>query len=548
MEKNLNKLQIRAKTMSILSELKTDKELSHDKFKEYIEALNEITDKEDLFDILAKELNKTQEPYITAIKAILIETIPLDILKDKILDILTSKKVTDQGKYQLIQLLKDTGATVDYEKFFNYFENPESIIDYDTEKLLEFATVNPETQIDFLDFLTSLPNSDKLMLINSLNEDYEGENLANILAPILYSNIDSEILKRTVEILGASKSSLAIEPINYVMNQTEDLAIVSLCKKNLSMLKLAGTSEKKAEIFYKMMLSETKIHKCYTTIPDGHDNQGIIVSRINKEGYFQMFAVVINGLSGIIDCFGFNSIGIAELDRIISRFYKNERKIEVTPQYCKSLINKAINLTQIFKEGFPYEFICWNALTKDVNELDASIEELVKQNLEVISLNKSLLQKFYQNDYVDKWFFSTSDNQAFEELINILKQNESLDLKLIETKISEFFDKIWDKQTIQQLDNRIINTAYLINELGEKDNAQILYSLLFNQDFKNELMLNISKKSVYEYFLVLKQNIKEFSLSTNIFRAKKDNTDKTMNSNKVNEIIKNIESNWVDNG
>lgn len=545
MESNLNKLQIRAKVLSILSELKTDTTITHAKFKEHVESLSEIQDKDDLFDILSKELNKVKEPYITAVKTILVETIPSDILKDKILNILTSRKLPDQAKYQLIQVLKDMGGKVDYENFLNYFENPESIIDYDTEKLLEFALVNPETQIDFLDFLTSIADGDKLILINSLNEEYQGENLANILTPILYSEMNEDVIKRVIEILAETKSSLAIEPITYFMGQTEDESLVSFCKKNLNILKLAGATEQKADIFYKMTLSNSKIYKCYTTIPDGHDNQGIIVTRKRNDETYQIYAVVVSGLAGIVDCFGFNSIGIAEIDRIIARFYQSETKIEITPEYCKTIINKAINLNKIFKEKFPYEFICWNNALRDISEYDCSVEDIIKQEIKPIELNKNSLKELYKKNYLDKWFFSADDDKNLREIIdNSLKQNV-IDIKQIETDINESFEKIWNDSATYQLEQRIINTAYLIMETGKIKEAQVLYSILSSPKFKNELMLSIIRKSIYEHFLLMRENIKESQTTTNIFRLRQ-HKESTADIKKINDLIKNIEKNWAD--
>lgn len=545
MDNNLNKLQIRAKVMSLLSEIKTEKDLSHSKFKECANFISEIQEKSDLFEILIKELNKRQEPYNTIISTLLIEVIPEDILKENIMNALVSSKISDEVKYKLIHILNDLGSPLSYEEMVENIKNPEALIDYDTQQLLAHATVNPETQIDFMDFLISLPDSDKLMLINSLSEDFQGDNLANILRPLLYSNINEEILKRVVEILGESKSSLAVEPVNYIITQTEDESLKTFCKKNLNKLKLSGATEEKAIKFYKSVLFNSKIFKCYTTIPDGHDNQGIIVVRTRDDGYFQMFAVVINSITGIIDSFGFNFIGTNELERIISKFYHSEKKIEVPAQYCKSLINRSINLNKIFKESISYEFIAWNTLLQDIEELSITVEEAVKQKNCVIKIDEISLKKLFKTQYLDKWFMTTSDNEMFQELVNKIIKEENVNINAIEVNIDNSFEIIWDKSSTQQLDNRIINTVYLLNEMKDDDNAQILYSILFDPEVKKEIMINIIKKSIYEHMVLLKQNIEEFSTSTNIFKAKQTQAQKTINLQIIKEIIKNIEDNWV---
>lgn len=545
MSNNLNKLQIRARVLSALSDFKSDSTLTQSNFLEYISNLKEIEDKDSLFDILIKELNKAQDITIEIIKATLSETIPHEYLKEKIIALLTSKQISDQSKYHLVQILKDIGSPVDYDSFFSYFSDPDSILDYDTQKLLEVAIVNPETQIDFLDFLTALPDTDKLTLIDSLYEDYQDDNLANILVPILYSDFSSEVLKRTIEILGSTKSSIAIEPLEWIYDNSNDSAVVALAKKNLNMLKLAGASEKRADTFYKLILSNSKIYKCYTTIPDGHGNQGIVFSRVREDETYQVFALVVNHTYGIIDCFGFNMISFPELERIISRFCKSEMKIEVSAEYCKTLINKAITLTKIMKEKFTYEFICWSLLIKDVEELGYSIEDWTKLNLKPIELNKSKLKKLYREDYLDKWFFTASDSEQFKTMIDEFTSDADLNLEKIEEKIDEYCGLIWDSSLCQKLDSQIINTAYLIYILEDIENAQTLYSILNDKKTKEEMMINIIKKSVYEYFVLVKQNIKEAGFTTNIFRAKKEKNDEKMDIKKVENIIKNIETKWV---
>lgn len=545
MDNNLNKLQIRAKVLSALSDLKSDSTLTHTSFLESIACLRDIEDKDSLFDILVKELNKARENTAILLKAILMETIPQECLKERIIAILGSKQVSDQNKYHLLQILKEIGSPVDYDKFFNYFDDPDSILDYDTQKLLEVAIVNPETQIDFLDFLKSLPDSDKITLINSLYEDYEGDNLANILAPILYADFDNSILKRTIEILGDTKSSIGVEPLEWIFNNSEDSLLSSLAKKNLNLLKLAGASEKKANTFYKLILSNSKIYKCYTTIPDGHNNQGIIISRVRNDDTYQVFALVINHIYGIVDCFGFNLLSLPELERIVARFCKNESKIEVSAEYSRAIINKAVTLTKILKEKFSYEFICWSLLIKDVEELDYSLEDWAKQNLKIVELNDSKLKYFYSQDYIDKWFFTTTDNEPFKKMLDELFLDKDLTLQKIESKINECYSLIWTDSILQKFDAQIINTTYLINQLGDIENAQILYSILNNKDAKEEMQLNIIKKSVYEYLVLTKQNIKESAFSTNIFRIKKEKSDDKINIKQVEAIIKSIESQWV---
>lgn len=545
MEKNLNKLQIRAKVFSVLSEIKQINHLRFNSFSGHVKQLEDIEDKDTLFDILFKELCKAQDLYLEIIVFTISETIPKEVLKDKILSLLSSKNISDDIKYHLIQILKDSGTPVNYDKFFDYFDNPDAILNYDTQKLLEVAVVNPETQIDFLDFLMSLPDADKLTLINSLYEDYEGDNLANILIPILPADFSPEVLLRTVEILGETKSSIAIPPIKNLMEDTKDVLIKSACKKSLNMLKLSGASELRADGFYKLILSESKVHKCYTTIPDGHYNQGFIIIRRRESDMYQMFALVASHIYGIVDCFGFNYLAHSELQRIIDRFCKNDPKIEVPSEYCKTMIDKAVNLSRIFSGHYSYEFACWSVLAKDFNEMNFSIEDWIESNIETVVLDKNLLKQFYKKDYIDRWFFTIADNEPFRDMVDELLSSSS-DIASLESKVSDYYNRIWDAESVRILESKIINTVYLINLKGEKEDAAVLYSLIKNQKYLDEFKMSIIKKSIYEHFMMLKQNIEDSASKTNIFKFKNIKETDKEELKKIKDIIKIIEKYWVE--
>ncbi len=545
MENNFNKLQIRAKVLSVLSDLKMSSSLTQVQFLEAVSVLKGINDNDALFEIILKELSKSQGETTVIIKAMLVELLPPEMLKNNIFALLPSKIITDQTKYDLIQVLREVGGTIDYDNFFNYFSDPDSILDYDTQKLLEFAIVNPETQIDFLDFLTALPLPDKMTLINSLSEDYAGDNLANILSPIVYSDFDTPVLKRTIEILGETKSSIAFHPIKWAYENLDDESLVSMAKKNLSKLKLSGASEKKAKSFYKFILSESKIDKCYTTIPDGHSNQGVLVTRVRQDGSIQMFALVVNNLFGIVDCFGFNSLSPNELERIVTRFCKSDDKIEVTPKYCKMLIDKAISATKQAKEKLSYEFVCWSLLLKDVERAEYDLYEWAKINLKQIELLKTDLDSLYSEPYLDRWFFTPSDNNGFKEFIDDVMSKADLEYSYIEEKISAYYDKIWSEETVNYFNFNLVNTAYLIYKSGDIKNANILYSVLLSEEIKSQMQLEMIRKSVYEYMISTKQNLKEVVFSTNIFRVNKEKKEQKIDIKKIDDIIKYIETEWV---
>ena len=88
---------------------------------------------------------------------------------------------------------------------------------------------------DFLDFLSTLPDTDKVILLNSLGNDYSKDELANMLIPVFLSFSDTEAGKTALEILGNSKSQLAYHALNCALEFVPENIVPSI-KKNFSVL------------------------------------------------------------------------------------------------------------------------------------------------------------------------------------------------------------------------------------------------------------------------------------------------------------------------
>lgn len=541
----LNKLQIRAKLLPVLSELKADNRLTFEVFMDKTKEFHEIEDLKTMFDILCKELSKQNEDkYVDILRAVCIEYIPREQFEPMAMAILESPNEPDMLKYQIIQIFKAIGKEIDYQDFFEYLNDAEAIINYDTEKLLEHAVVNPETQIDFLDFLAALPTDDKGLLINSLAEDYTGNNLANILSPILYADYPEDVLFKTIGILGETKSPLAIDALEFLHLITDSDEIRTACKKSLNMLKLAGATKQAAEVFYKKVMSESTPYKCYTGVPDGHYNQGFIFSRKRKDGSLMMFSLVVSKLYGIVDSFGFFNLSEQEFERIALRFSKDEIRFEVSPEYCKMLLNNAFELTKTRRETMKYEFICWSMLMCDITPLEQNELQWVHEHITPIRINKKIANLLYSTNYIDKWFFTPKDNEEFKNLIDDFINQEKLTLEYIEEAIDKAFDEIWKEETDTLLLQNIITTCYLFGYTDFTDYAKILYSVLYNEELKAEMKSDMIKKSVYEYLFNQKQHHKEFRFPTNIFRRKEEKA-KEIDIKTIDRLVEEMEEKWV---
>lgn len=540
----LNKLQIKAEILTVISKLQTNLEMAN--ADESLKVLMAQEDKKAVLDILLKELIKTNEQKAILICYLLVKICDKADLENGLWEILKNPSVSDITKTIVLNLLKDLGNKVNYEKFSEYFENPAEVIDADTQRLLHVAIINPEAQIDFLDFLNSLSDMDKNMLIQSLGDDYSSDDLANILNPLVLYDPTSELGKIAIGILGTTKSQLALHSLSEALEFVKDEETISLIKKSISSLKISGVREDNAIEFYKSVLS-TKPYQSYTSYPDGHGNQAIIFSRERENESIQLVAVVINDCWGVVDCFGFNDISKAEFERIVNRFYNGDEHVYINASVIKSILQKAEDLTRKTDGQISYEYICWKTLLSDIQEEPVPVELILKTKFDKKPLSDEDLERIYMFDFIQRWFLDTDYNSEFGALTEELnKELAANNFKIdFETIVKENSDRIFSNEEKNLLDKRILMCAYLKYLSGNTQDTQILYSLYFDEDRKSKLIKNIIRKSIYEYYVTLKFRHKEDSKMTNIFALKNKPKTMELTPKQIDLTISIIESLWL---
>ncbi len=545
MEK-LNKLQIRAKILPVIAQLRLTGDLSVEKFTELTEDLKKIDDKPAVFEILTKELEKTEDEGLSAIiRGLMIDLLGFERLEEFINRILYDEKAPDRLKYKLVCTLKAIGKAPAYEDFYNCFEDAESVISYDTQKLLEYATVNPETQIDFLDFLTALKGEDRMLLIDSLANDYSGDNLANILVPILYTDFPEDILLKTCESLGETNSAVAISGFEYLSALTDDETLKNVCSRKLKQIKFAGKTKKDAENFYKKALYDTAPYLCFASVPDGHYNTGLIFSRKRSDGSLMMFCAVVNAAYGVVDAFGFFTLSETEFERIVERFCKNEGYFAIAPENVKYYTDTALKKSKELKMPVKYEFVCWNMILSDVRTPNFDPDEILKATIVPKKIDKAAEKDLFDLGCFDKWFFTTKDNEEFAALIDKMNSSNAINIDGLENLCKEFFDVIWKNETCELFEKNLKNTALLFKLTGLQKKSEEVYSILFDEEFQQKMKEEIIKRSIYDYFVTLRQINREFRMPTNIF-GKRTKKDKEPDARTVDKIIAEIENRWIE--
>lgn len=541
----LSKLQIRAKVLSVISEIKTINSFNEETLNKYINELKEINDRNTLFDIFLKEFIKLSEKEYMFSSLLLKELVSADYIQEKVFDILKSNAYSDEAKYKLVQLLRVIGSNSAYDTIPQYFENPDEVLDLETQKLLDNASVNPEAMLDFLDFVYAVPNNDKKLLLASLKEDYQGDMLANIIYPILYSNFDDDFKLDVIDVLAESKSALAIDAFEYLMKISENEQIINACALGLKKIKFAGATVEKATQYFQNAIKEVKPAEFYTTIPDGNGNQALLISRVNNTKKYVFGAVVINDNFGIIDCFGFYDISQNEFEKIVNKFYKSDGKYQVCAEYIKTRINEALDVSIKNKKTLPYEFICWNILTKDIAPLEISIKDFVDNNVKTKQLTKDELLELLTKDYTLRWFVNTDESEILKRTVNEIYSKTELDDEYLKQCHNTVLNELFNEENINIWKNNLYNLIYLLYTNSEEENASEFYTMLKDEKLFNLFKSVLVQRSIFNHFVTLKENLKQLESTVNIFK-KKVASNSEYKIDKVQNIIDYLEKSWLD--
>lgn len=480
----LNPFEIKAEIVNLFEELKGVK--NFEDYEVHYRLLDSQSDKKIICKLLFKEINNSDSDK-NLLKFLLLRYCTAKELSEKLWSIIKNSMTSNQAKIFALDLLRDIDSNWSYDECEQYLDNPDELVDADTKRILDNAIADPEVQIDFLDFLASLSDSDKVTLLKSLGNDYSKDELANMLVPVFMSMSDTEVGKVALDILGNSKSQLAYHALNSSLDFVDE-KLVPAVKRNLSILKIAGIREDNSLEFYKKLLKNSKPYKFCITYPDGHGNQAIIVSRTTSGGNMQFVAIVIDDYHGIKDCFGFNNITRFECNTIIERFYRGQRALDIEPAILKSIL---INAEKLSKHKIPYEYVCWRNLLADIEP------KPLKLNYKISQLSQKQFEEILVYDFTDYWFLNSTYSDEFEEF---LREIETISCEKYDEFIDQNVEKVFYPEENIIWTNRILNCALLKHFAGEEKAAQNLYSLYNDKKLIRELYKNILRKSVYEYY------------------------------------------------
>ena len=530
----MNKLQIKAEILATMRALTG----SNMPDPSLLTDLKSIEDKKTVLDILIRELVSADEHKSLLICWLLTELIEKEELNNSLWDVIKSPEYNDHVKMIAFNMLKDLGNKIDYEVISGYFEKFNELINKETKELLDTAIMNPEAQIDFMDFLNALTDNDKIMLIKSLEDDYANDALANIVIPVFLFYINTPVGDTALEILAKTKSQLAFHALDQAKKYTNEQTSAKI-NKALSELKLSGIRVDNTIEFYKEILQETKPYKSYISFPDGHGNMAIIFSRIRSNKTLQFLAIVLNPRYGILDAFGFNSMTERDFYKIVDKFYNYQEKYEIDAGVVKYILQHAVEDSYSNEEPLPYEYICWESILLDIEPTKPNV------NLEKKELNQKDIDKLCLSEPVQNWFFdevtSPEFNSFIEKLSKEFRQNNfNIDLDKF---VADNYNTIFTTKELAYQTISFNVAAYLRLLKGDKELAQVFYSLDTNYMF----LTNILRKSIYEYYVGKRYLLKNQKKITNKFEQKIIQQSNDFELLQLDMIISSIEARWVDN-
>lgn len=526
--KQLNPFELKSAITNLLGKINSVNDIQN--CLADFEMLDGQEDKKVISKVLFKEL-LTAEPEKIAVLCFMLEHfVPKDELVTKLWETLKNPNLQTEVKITILNLLRELDADWSYESCEEYLDDAQSLLDESTKQLLNTAVINPEVQIDFMDFMATIRVQDKITLLNSLADDFESDALANILIPIFVSEPNSAEGKEALKLLANTKSQLAL----HTLDEMQHLATGELLqeiKRSLSTVKISGIRQDNTKEFYREILSNSKPYKFYITYPDGHGDQALIFTRITQDERIRFVSIVLNVETGIRDCFGFFDISKFECSKILEKFLKDEKTVDINPESFKTILYNA-EITTIKNNQnnwkLPYEYVCWKNLLIDIDCDNQLLEQILKEQISPSKVDDSTIEKLSEMKISEHWFLDYLYSDEFQNALKEIKTCKSLD-ELVENNLNKVFYDTEKTAWIQ----KIITCAYIKYAIGKDTEAQEIYGLSQNSDILNELFRNILKRSIYEYLMLIKYS--------------KDIDNNGLTHNEIDDKIKYIEEKWVKN-
>ncbi len=419
-----SKLFIRSEVLAVIEYLSVVEAPSKQERNKQIKRLSAIEDRQTVLDILLKELQRTASAStLQAVTELLMELGDIELLQEPLWAIIRHPQSRDEVKDAANLILRHLGDETDPDLYLEYLDDPQGLINRETERMLEVAARNPEALIDFIDFIFSLPVGEQVNLLNSLQADYAPDHLLNIYIPTYLADPPDEIKELVLRNLGntrSKRSALFLDGIKE--DYDEENVFGKIIRKSINELRLAGIYREELFDEYRQeldkphaLLEESEIYQCFVTLTDGIGNQGIVVSRKQKNGDVTMMSVAVNDLHGIIDCFGFFQLSEGDFMKISDKFHEESCKISASPGYCRQKLEAAEELGRRSHHRIPYEYTCWKVMLEDFPHEPVDALAFCRKHAKPEWVVQC--ENLYRHPDFETWFLEDGDHPVVTEIL-----------------------------------------------------------------------------------------------------------------------------------
>lgn len=527
MSDGLNKLQIKRIILDVIDKYETINDFKLPIHKQNMKILNSINAHSSVVDILLKEFYKAEDFKSEVLSLIISSFASLEDVENTLWTFLQDKKLSDDKKQKILSLLRTMGGKIDTTTLYEYLDDFDGVVNKETQDLLETATINMEAQIDFIDFVSTLPEDEQIMLLNCLKEDYDSDQIVAVFAPCLKYTQSTKIKELIIDILGGSKSYMSVESLKFTAQNSNDEKIRRLAIKALNQLKKDGIDIEDDEKVYlreKEICKATKFYKAYISEIDGSGEQGAMFSRISENGFIEVFSVVLSITEGIVDCFGFSTITKKEFQKVLNRFRAETIVVPICAENLKYKLIEAqkINIEKDFP--IPYEYICWSAYLYDIEETPIDYEKLFNTNS--VDLVDKDYEYLYENEIFDTWFFEYEDNKTVDtfikEVINSFEKTPEKISDIIESLIDKNFEAVFTDEMKENYSKMLVEQAFIFNSNKQPKEADLCFALskaiLNNND---RFLKDVLRRTIIQYVsnLTFEEEDKKVDIQ---FKSKKE--------------------------
>lgn len=498
-----SKIQIRALVLQAVLKFKNQNIPSDSEIEKCIKYLSELGECKLVSSILLKEISANSSNYDNIITLLLLAISKPEILSSLIFKLLNSPNVTDAKKLFLINILREQGLNIDYNFIQSHVKNPDAVINSETKRFLHDARVSPEVQIDFFDFYFTVSKQDRNMLVDSIIEDYTGDELANILEPFVYFYPEVHLNEKILTALVNSKSLIALKCLEWCSSNYSDSNIARLADKCHKKMILSGLNPNVSNsVVFKSFLSDSKPLNFWYSCADGNSNISCVFARQLDTGFIQTFFTVFNLYNGPIASFGFNELALHDFKIILHRFFKTSLHCNVNLNEGKLIFDCLCNRGWKNNVNVPYEFICWRHLTFDIDATECDFSSLLLSDLKIVKISEDIMDEIINSDMLSTWFYTPDNLSIVARSVEFLKVNKINDIKQIDDFIFNLTREfIQVKSNLQSFLEQVYFQSYILKKSNMINSANALFTISKSDSLVCRLLYELVKKSLYFYYV-----------------------------------------------